>query len=129
MTTMTGLTDASFYKILVDKFPHTPTPKQSVALQKLASFVFDKNDTVFMLKGFAGTGKTTLIGTLVNSLWKTTQKAVMMAPTGRAAKVMGNYSKSQAFTIHRKIYFPKNREPEVFNLYWPLTNIETPCSL
>lgn len=83
---------------------------QSVALQKLATFVLSKNsDTVFLLKGFAGTGKTTLIGTLVNSLWKTTQKAVLMAPTGRAAKVMSNYSGTQAYTIHRKIYFPKKQ--------------------
>ncbi|MBG48998.1 MAG: ATP-dependent endonuclease [Pseudozobellia sp.] len=107
---MASLTDASFYKILVEKFPHEPTIKQSAALQKLAAFVLSKNsDTVFMVKGFAGTGKTTLIGTLVNSLWNTKQKAVLMAPTGRAAKVMANYSNTQAFTIHRKIYFPKKQ--------------------
>ena len=110
MAPMASLTDASFYKILVEKFPHEPTIKQSAALQKLAAFVLSKNsDTVFMLKGFAGTGKTTLIGTLVNSLWNTKQKAVLMAPTGRAAKVMANYSNTQAFTIHRKIYFPKKQ--------------------
>jgi len=79
-------------------------------LQKLASFIFSKTkEEVFLLKGFAGTGKTTLIGTLVNSLWKTRRKSVLMAPTGRAAKVMSNYSKTQAFTIHRKIYFPKKQ--------------------
>lgn len=77
-------------------------------MQKLAEFVLDGSaDGIFLLKGFAGTGKTTLIGTLVNSLWKAHSKAVLMAPTGRAAKVMSNYSKTQAYTIHRKIYFPK----------------------
>ncbi len=108
--TMATLTDASFYRLLVERFPHDPTLKQSVALQKLATFILS-NDTesVFLLKGFAGTGKTTLIGTVVNSLWKTTRKAVLMAPTGRAAKVMSNYSNTQAFTIHRKIYFPKKQ--------------------
>ena len=102
------LTAPSFYKLLKDNFPHAPTPKQEVALQKLAHFVLsDKKHEVFLLKGFAGTGKTTIVGDIVSNLWKTTMKAVLLAPTGRAAKVMGNYSKSQAFTIHRKIYFPK----------------------
>ena len=107
---MTSITDATFFKLLTDKFPHDPTAKQSVALQKLASFVLSKEkDSVFMLKGFAGTGKTTIVGTIVTNLWKTTMKAVLMAPTGRAAKVMSNYSGTQAFTIHRKIYFPKKQ--------------------
>jgi len=104
------LTEAAFYTILKDKFPHDPTNKQSVALQKLASFVLSKKrNDVFLLEGYAGTGKTTIVGTLVNSLWKTTMKSVLMAPTGRAAKVMSNYSNTQAFTIHRKIYFPKKQ--------------------
>lgn len=107
---MNSLTDSAFYTILKDKFPHVPTDTQSVALQKLSSFILsDKKDAIFLLKGFAGTGKTTLVGTLVNSLWKTTMKSVLMAPTGRAAKVMSNYSNTQAFTIHRKIYFPKKQ--------------------
>ncbi|SHF46268.1 exodeoxyribonuclease-5 [Arenibacter palladensis] len=107
---MTSITDATFFKLLTDKFPHDPTAKQSVALQKLASFVLSKEkDSVFMLKGFAGTGKTTIVGTIVTNLWTTTMKAVLMAPTGRAAKVMSNYSGTQAFTIHRKIYFPKKQ--------------------
>lgn len=104
------LTNASFYSVLKEKFPHAPTLKQDIALQQFATYILsDKKDTIFLLKGFAGTGKTTLVGTLVNSLWKTTMKSVLMAPTGRAAKVMSNYSNTQAFTIHRKIYFPKKQ--------------------
>ncbi|MFS4467735.1 ATP-dependent DNA helicase [Maribacter sp. 2210JD10-5] len=107
---MKALTSVSFFKILESKFPHEPTLKQEVVLQKLAAFILgDKKDEVFLLKGFAGTGKTTLIGTVVNSLWKARMKSVLMAPTGRAAKVMSNYSNTQAFTIHRKIYFPKKQ--------------------
>ncbi|CAM4306491.1 ATP-dependent DNA helicase [Zobellia nedashkovskayae] len=107
---MITLNDASFYKILKEKFPHEPTLKQAIALQKLATYILsDRKDDVFLLKGFAGTGKTTLVGTVVNSLWKTTMKAVLMAPTGRAAKVMSNYANTQSFTIHRKIYFPKKQ--------------------
>ncbi|WP_291865657.1 ATP-binding domain-containing protein [Maribacter sp.] len=107
---MKSMTDASFFALLKSKFPHEPTLKQIVALQKLASYVLSKEkNEVFLLRGFAGTGKTTLIGTMVNSLWETAMKAVLMAPTGRAAKVMSNYSKTKAFTIHRKIYFPKKQ--------------------
>lgn len=107
---MKVLTATEFYKELETKFPHKPTLKQEIALEKLSRFILSKNkDEVFLLKGFAGTGKTTLIGTLVNSLWKTRMKSVLMAPTGRAAKVMSNYSNTQAFTIHRKIYFPKKQ--------------------
>ncbi|WP_375324020.1 ATP-dependent RecD-like DNA helicase [Flagellimonas sp. GZD32] len=99
-----------FLKILTEKFPHTPTLKQGLALKKLASFALDgKKDQVFLLKGFAGTGKTTLIATLVNNLWKMKMSAVLMAPTGRAAKVMSVYSGNKAFTIHKKIYFPKKQ--------------------
>ena len=105
---MVTLTASTFYALLKDKFPHTPTAKQDITLQLLAEFLMSENkDQLFLLKGFAGTGKTTIIGDLVTNLWKTSLKSVMMAPTGRAAKVMSSYSKTQAFTIHRKIYFPK----------------------
>ncbi|MCM4168895.1 ATP-dependent RecD-like DNA helicase [Arenibacter antarcticus] len=107
---MNSISDTNFYNLLKDKFPHVATAKQSVALQQLATFTLSKEkDLVFLLKGFAGTGKTTIVGTIVTNLWKTTMKAVLMAPTGRAAKVMSNYSGTQAFTIHRKIYFPKKQ--------------------
>ncbi|MCR9227564.1 MAG: AAA family ATPase [Flavobacteriaceae bacterium] len=99
-----------FLKILTEKFPHAPTLKQGEALNRLANFVLEgKKDDVFLLKGFAGTGKTTLVATLVSSLWKVKMSSVLMAPTGRAAKVMSVYSGNKAFTIHKKIYFPKKQ--------------------
>jgi len=105
---MQPLTDSSVYRVMIDKFPHEPTYKQSVALKELASFLISKDrKRIFLLKGFAGTGKTTMIGTLVNSLSSCRLKSVLMAPTGRAAKVMSNYAKTRAYTIHRKIYVPK----------------------
>ncbi|PIF00565.1 MAG: ATP-dependent endonuclease [Maribacter sp.] len=107
---MKAPTVSSFFTTLKEKFPHEPTPKQSMALQQLASYVLSKEkEQLFLLKGFAGTGKTTIVGTLVGNLWRTTMKAVLMAPTGRAAKVMSNYSDTQSYTIHRKIYFPKKQ--------------------
>ena len=97
-----------FYRLLKDKFPHTPTTNQDLALQKLSEFVLgETKDVVFMLKGYAGTGKTTLLGTLISNLWNIKAKAVLMAPTGRASKVMTAYTGTQAFTIHKQIYFPK----------------------
>jgi len=100
-----------FYKGLVEKFPFEPTDSQDLLLVKLSEFVFEKNnDGLFLIKGYAGTGKTTTISTIVNNLWKIGKKAVLLAPTGRAAKVISGYSKRQAFTIHKKIYFPKKNK-------------------
>jgi len=102
---------ADFYKELLQKFPFEPTIKQQKLLNELSNFIFDDNNrALFLLKGYAGTGKTTTISTVVNSLWKVGQKAVLLAPTGRAAKVISGYSKKQAFTIHKKIYFPKKQQ-------------------
>ncbi|MBS9463682.1 AAA family ATPase [Flagellimonas sp. 389] len=107
---MNNFEPTAFLAILLEKFPHAPTIKQQVALEKLSKFVLNtKQEEVFLLKGFAGTGKTTLVGTIVNSLWKVKMSAVLMAPTGRAAKVMSVYSGNKAFTIHKKIYFPKKQ--------------------
>lgn len=66
-----------------------------------------ENNTIFVLKGYAGTGKTTIISTIVNNLIEINKKYVLLAPTGRAAKVIANYSNKPACTIHKKIYFPK----------------------
>lgn len=104
-------TPIDFYKELLQKFPFEPTIKQQKLLNDLSDFIFDDNNrALFLLKGYAGTGKTTTISTVVNSLWKTGKKAVLLAPTGRAAKVISVYSKKQAFTIHKKIYFPKKQQ-------------------
>ncbi|HAT67510.1 MAG TPA: ATP-dependent endonuclease [Flavobacteriaceae bacterium] len=97
-----------FYGLLKSDFPHTVTPKQDIALQLLAKFSLEESkNSLFLLKGFAGTGKTTLTSTLVKNLWKAKKSPVLLAPTGRAAKVISNYSQKEAFTIHKKIYYPK----------------------
>ena len=100
--------ETEFYNLLKKEFPFEPTIKQDLVLQKLSGFLLsDSKDTLFLLKGYAGTGKTTLIGTLVTNLWKVKLKSVLLAPTGRAAKVISNYSGRQAQTIHKNIYYPK----------------------
>lgn len=102
------MNSALFYGILQRKFPFAPTQKQDIFFQKIAIFLTEPaNDTIFVLKGYAGTGKTTVISTIVNNLGEINKKFVLLAPTGRAAKVIANYSNTPAFTIHKKIYFPK----------------------
>ena len=70
-------------------------------------------ESIFVLRGFAGTGKTTIIGVLVNMLQKTALKVVLLAPTGRAAKVITEYSGHKAYTIHKHIYYPKSQNADV----------------
>jgi len=97
-----------FDKLLLQSFPHNPTQKQAQLLKLLSNFIFNEDkDALFLLKGYAGTGKTTSIGTFVNLLSLARKKSVLLAPTGRAAKVIALYSKRPAYTIHKKIYFPK----------------------
>ncbi|SNR16430.1 ATP-dependent DNA helicase [Tenacibaculum jejuense] len=99
-----------FHKEIIQKFSYDPTQKQLELIDQLAEYIFNTDtNKLFLLKGYAGTGKTTVISTVVHSLWKAGKKAVLLAPTGRAAKVISGYSKRQAFTIHKKIYFPKKQ--------------------
>lgn len=98
----------AFYNLLQKDFGHKATTKQAIALQKLSEFILDETkDHLFLLKGYAGTGKTSIIGTIVKNLGQIKKNAVLVAPTGRAAKVITNYSGVQAHTIHKKIYYPK----------------------
>ncbi|MEZ7947004.1 MAG: AAA family ATPase [Macellibacteroides fermentans] len=86
-------------------FPHTPTNEQLFALNILADFLLSANEnSALLLKGYAGTGKTSLVGALVKTMSGLKQKSVLLAPTGRAAKVLSSYAGQQAFTIHKKIY-------------------------
>ena len=102
------LSTKNFYSILSHSFPFNPTIKQDAFFQKITAFITNtNNDAIFVLKGYAGTGKTTVISTIVNNLIEINKKYVLLAPTGRAAKVIANYSNKPAFTIHKKIYFPK----------------------
>ena len=88
-----------------ENFPYRPTPEQDFAIKSLANFLLStRGEELFLLRGYAGTGKTSLVGALVRTLDQLQQKCVLLAPTGRAAKVFAAYSGHAAFTIHRKIY-------------------------
>lgn len=92
-------------------FPYPPTADQLEAIRLFCGFV-DQNSSssIFLLKGYAGTGKTTLIASWLKPLQKQGYKVVLMAPTGRAAKVMSTYAKTKANTIHKRIYFAQQNK-------------------
>ena len=95
-----------------------PTAEQEQAIGVFADFMADRNShTVMILRGSAGTGKTTLAGAVVRALNSLKQKLVLLAPTGRAAKVFSLYAGSVAYTIHRRIYRQKTAgDLSAFNL-------------
>lgn len=102
-----------FNKILLDSFPFETTSGQRTLFIKLSEFILNKNsDQIFVLKGYAGTGKTTIVRSLVKSMPAVNGKTVLLAPTGRAAKVLSNYTEKQALTIHKKIYYRKPESSE-----------------
>lgn len=96
------------YKIL-QQFGFPPTQEQAHALEVFAEFLTDRDpNAVMILRGSAGTGKTTLSGAIVRTLKEIRQKVMLLAPTGRAAKVFSLNSGSPAYTIHRRIYREKS---------------------
>jgi exodeoxyribonuclease-5 len=100
-------------------FPHHPTEEQLLALPVISAFLLSDEDRILLLlNGYAGTGKTSLVGATVKALTELQQKTVLLAPTGRAAKVFSGYAGQNAFTIHKKIYRQKtfSNEPDGFTL-------------
>ncbi|MBL6649319.1 MAG: AAA family ATPase [Flavobacteriaceae bacterium] len=95
-----------FSELLLKKFSFIPTEDQKKAIIYLSKFLISNNEKqLFILKGYAGTGKTTLMKTLVDNINHANYKVCLLAPTGRAAKVLSYYTKRMSFTIHKKIYF------------------------
>jgi ATP-dependent exoDNAse (exonuclease V) alpha subunit len=91
------------------KFPHQPTAGQEFFFEQMNIFLSAKGGEklTFVLRGYAGTGKTSVISALVQALPALNYRSLMLAPTGRAAKVMSSYSGKAGFTIHKIIYRPK----------------------
>ncbi|MBR5325014.1 MAG: tRNA (adenosine(37)-N6)-threonylcarbamoyltransferase complex ATPase subunit type 1 TsaE, partial [Prevotella sp.] len=101
------INDELKYRIL-QSFGFPPTVEQERALDVFSLFMTDRSDHVVMiLRGSAGTGKTTLAGAIVKALAALEQKMILLAPTGRAAKVFSLYAGHPAYTIHRRIYRQK----------------------
>lgn len=96
-------------QLLLKRFPFRPTAGQLRFFAKMDDFLIEEKGLeryrdCFILKGYAGTGKTTIISTLIKVLRNFQYKSILLAPTGRAAKVMSSYSDKIALTIHKKIY-------------------------
>src|ERR1700761_7686515 len=93
---------------ILKAFPHQPNAQQQELFGRLDRFLSSGSGRdCFILRGYAGTGKTTIVGALVKALKHYNYKSVLLAPTGRAAKVITSYSGRKAFTIHKRIYRKK----------------------
>lgn len=112
-----------FLKQIVDNFQFEPTSQQAEALELITQFLFQpQTDSLFLLKGYAGTGKSSLIGALVKTMTDLKQKTVLLAPTGRAAKVFGAYANHPAYTVHKKIYRQKRFSDQATD-FVPMDNL------
>ena len=99
---------------IVSFLPFKPNQQQEILLSSLSKFILsDKQDSVFLLRGYAGTGKTSIVGAVVKAMTSLKQKTILLAPTGRAAKVFSSYSGHPAFTIHKRIYRQKSFSVEM----------------
>ncbi len=102
------LSDFLYSKLIIN-LEFEPTQGQDTLLRLLAEYLFSPSpEHIFLIKGYAGTGKTTIVNSLVQTLNEIKQKSVLLAPTGRAAKVLSGYTHTQAYTIHKKIYRQKS---------------------
>lgn len=96
---------SSVADIILSNLPHVPTEGQRAACDEMVRFLFDNDpSSAFILKGYAGTGKTSLVSALIKTAPKLKIRTVLLAPTGRAAKVLSGFSGRKAYTIHKKIY-------------------------
>ena len=96
------------YTSFISRFKYQPTPCQENLLAKVAGFVSSDDDDILVVNGYAGTGKTTAISSVISVLKEFQTKCVLLAPTGRAAKVLSSYAGQPAFTIHKHIYRQKS---------------------
>ena len=92
-------------RLILSHFPHTPTQGQREVCVAMSHFLYNADArSAFLLRGYAGTGKTSLVSALIQTLPQVKVNCVLLAPTGRAAKVLSGYARRQAYTIHKKIY-------------------------
>lgn len=96
---------AAVFNLLLKNFPFEPTNAQKHAFAGLSEFITENTAyKCFLLKGYAGTGKTTVINAMIKTLYHYDFRVIMLAPTGRAAKVINHYTGDDASTIHRYLY-------------------------
>lgn len=106
--------ETRFEEALRGHLGYEPTEGQDKLIRYLSKFMFsEKPNCTLVVKGYAGTGKTTMTGALVRVLRSMNKKVQLMAPTGRAAKVLSSFAEHPAYTIHRSIYVKQNSQASV----------------
>ena len=81
---------------------------QKSAITNINDFIYSSGQNICVLKGFAGTGKTYIVSRVVKNLWKIKKPVILLAPTGRSAKVLSSYCNKEAHTVHKEIFYVKN---------------------
>ena len=100
--------DAFLYNAFLRRFPYEPTPCQDTLLRQTAEFLSSDDGDILVVNGYAGTGKTTAVAAMVAALKELGIKSILLAPTGRSAKVLSQYAGHKASTIHKHIYRQKS---------------------
>ena len=101
--------EVNLLEIIKKNLQNQLNQKQELALDKIISFIHNSSkNEIFLLRGYAGTGKTYIISNIVKNLWKIKKSVILLAPTGRSAKVISSYCNMQAYTVHKEIFFTKN---------------------
>lgn len=114
---------ADLTAFILEKFAHEPTEEQLQTVREWGEFLLSPNrEEIFLLRGYAGTGKTSLVGALVRALVALRRPVVLLAPTGRAAKVFSLHADHVAYTIHKKIYRQKTFSVEMSNFQANVNN-------
>ena len=105
-------------ELILQNFGLKPTTDQAKVIESLCQFILSPDaNSIFLLRGFAGTGKTSLVSALVKTMKQLNRECTLMAPTGRAAKVFSLYAEHPAFTIHKRIYRQKSIDKDsIFTL-------------
>ena len=105
-------------ELILQNFGLKPTTDQEKVIESLCQFILSPDaNSIFLLRGFAGTGKTSLVSALVKTMKQLDRECTLMAPTGRAAKVFSLYAEHPAFTIHKRIYRQKSIDKDsIFTL-------------
>ena len=105
------------YSRFLSHLRFAPTQCQDRLLKDVSSFVSGDDSDILVVNGYAGTGKTTAIAAVINALRELNVRCVLLAPTGRAAKVLSGYAGGQAFTIHKHIYRQKSVSGDGFGQF------------
>lgn len=106
---------------IISCLPFVPNAGQEAAIDLLSLFLAERGERpCFLLTGYAGTGKTSLVSALTKAMAALNQSTVLLAPTGRAAKVMNHYSGTNAYTIHKWIYHTESKPDQVTDIKFSL---------